>query len=93
MFKKTAVLLVVGLCFSAQLCLAGGSITYKMNSIHPEGGDSFESHDINTYLSSEKFGMGVDTTLYSLDLGMLFWLVMGIGVAALKNLEGVHLSK
>ena len=63
MFKKTAVLLVVGLCFSAQLCLAGGSITYKMNSIHPEGGDSFESHDINTYLSSEKFGMGVDTTL------------------------------
>ncbi|OGX26353.1 MAG: hypothetical protein A3J51_05010 [Omnitrophica WOR_2 bacterium RIFCSPHIGHO2_02_FULL_45_21] len=37
--------------------------------------------------------MGVDTTLYSLDLGMLFWLVMGIGVAALKNLEGVHLSK
>ena len=31
--------------------------------------------------------MGVDTTLYSLDLGMLFWLVLGIGVAALKNLE------
>lgn len=31
--------------------------------------------------------MGVDTTLYSLDLGMLFWLVLGIGVAALKNIE------
>lgn len=29
--------------------------------------------------------MGVDTTLYSLDLGMLFWLVMGIGVAASAN--------
>ena len=31
--------------------------------------------------------MAVDTILYSLDLGMLFWLVLGIGVAALKNLE------
>ncbi|TAN61911.1 hypothetical protein EPN16_02585 [bacterium] len=31
--------------------------------------------------------MGVDTTLYSLDLGMLFWLVLGIGVAAMKNLQ------
>ena len=31
--------------------------------------------------------MGVDTILYSLDLGMLFWLVMGIGVAAMKCLE------
>lgn len=30
--------------------------------------------------------MGVDTILYSLDLGMLFWLVLGIGVAAMKNL-------
>jgi len=31
--------------------------------------------------------MGVDTILYSLDLGMLFWLIMGIGVAAMKCLE------
>ena len=31
--------------------------------------------------------MGVDTTLYALDLGMLFWLVLGIGVAAMKNLK------
>ena len=31
--------------------------------------------------------MGVDTILYSLDLGMLFWLVLGIGVAAMKNLK------
>lgn len=31
--------------------------------------------------------MGVDTTLYALDLGMLFWLVLGIGVAAMKNLQ------
>lgn len=31
--------------------------------------------------------MAVDTILYSLDLGMLFWLVLGIGVAALKNIE------
>lgn len=31
--------------------------------------------------------MGVDTTLYALDLGMLFWLVLGIGAAAMKNLQ------
>ena len=31
--------------------------------------------------------MGVDTILYSLDLGMLFWLVLGIGVATMKNLQ------
>lgn len=31
--------------------------------------------------------MGVDTTLYSLDLGMLFWLVLGIGAAAMKNVK------
>lgn len=31
--------------------------------------------------------MGVDTILYSLDLGMLFWLVLGLGIAALKNLD------
>lgn len=31
--------------------------------------------------------MGVDTILYSLDLGMLFWLVMGMGVAAMRNLK------
>lgn len=31
--------------------------------------------------------MGVDTTLYALDLGMLFWLVLGIGTAAMKNLQ------
>ena len=31
--------------------------------------------------------MGVDTILYSLDLGMLFWLVLGMGVAAMRNLK------
>ena len=31
--------------------------------------------------------MGVDTILYSLDLGMLFWLVLGMGVAAMRNME------
>lgn len=31
--------------------------------------------------------MGVDTTFYSLDLGMLFWLALGIGVSAMKNLQ------
>lgn len=29
--------------------------------------------------------MGVDTILYSLDLGMLFWLVLGMGVAAMSK--------
>lgn len=28
--------------------------------------------------------MGVDTSFYSLDLGMLFWLLLGMGVAAMK---------
>lgn len=28
--------------------------------------------------------MGVDTNFYSLDLGMLFWLLLGMGVAAMK---------
>jgi putative inorganic carbon (HCO3(-)) transporter len=31
--------------------------------------------------------MGVDTILYSLDLGMLFWLVLGLGVAAMRNMD------
>lgn len=31
--------------------------------------------------------MAVDTILYSLDLGMLFWLVLGMGVAAMNNLK------
>ncbi|MDO8748385.1 MAG: O-antigen ligase family protein [Candidatus Omnitrophota bacterium] len=31
--------------------------------------------------------MGVDTTLYTLDLGMLFWLVLGMGTAAMRNME------
>ena len=31
--------------------------------------------------------MGVDTILYSLDLGMLFWLVLGMGVAAMRNMD------
>ena len=31
--------------------------------------------------------MGVDTIFYSLDLGLLFWLVLGIGMAALKSLK------
>ena len=28
--------------------------------------------------------MGLDTNFYSLDLGMLFWLLLGAGVAAMK---------
>ena len=31
--------------------------------------------------------MTVDTIFYSLDLGMLFWLILGLGVAAMKNTE------
>jgi putative inorganic carbon (hco3(-)) transporter len=31
--------------------------------------------------------MAVDTNFYSLDLGMLFWMVFGLGVAAMKRLE------
>ena len=31
--------------------------------------------------------MGVDTTLYTLDLGMLFWLVLGMGTAAMRNMD------
>ncbi len=30
--------------------------------------------------------MGVDTFLYSVDLGLLFWLILGIGVAAAEKL-------
>ncbi len=30
--------------------------------------------------------MGVDTTLYGLDLGLLFWLMLGLGVASIKNI-------
>lgn len=34
--------------------------------------------------------MAVDTNFYSLDLGLLFWLVLGLGIAAMKNIkEGV----
>lgn len=35
--------------------------------------------------------MGVDTILYSLDLGMLFWFVLAIGIAALKILNETNL--
>lgn len=31
--------------------------------------------------------MGVETSFYSLDLGMLFWLILGLGAALLKKLE------
>lgn len=31
--------------------------------------------------------MGVDTVFYSVDLGMLFWLILGLGTAAIRNLE------
>ncbi len=31
--------------------------------------------------------MGVDTTLYTLDLGMLFWLVLGMGTAAISKVR------
>lgn len=31
--------------------------------------------------------MSVDTVFYSVDLGMMFWLILGFGTAALKNLE------
>ena len=31
--------------------------------------------------------MAVETILYSLDLGLLFWLIMSFGVAIMNNLE------
>ncbi len=31
--------------------------------------------------------MGVDTFFYSLDLGTLFWLLLGLGIATMKNIE------
>lgn len=31
--------------------------------------------------------MAVDTSLYSLDLGMLFWMMLGLGVAAMERLR------
>lgn len=31
--------------------------------------------------------MGVDTNFYSLDLGMFFWILLGLGVAAMNNLK------
>jgi putative inorganic carbon (HCO3(-)) transporter len=31
--------------------------------------------------------MGVDTFFYSLDLGMLFWLLLGLGTATTRNIE------
>jgi len=31
--------------------------------------------------------MAVDTVFYSLDLGVLFWLVLGLGIAVMKQLE------
>lgn len=30
--------------------------------------------------------MGVDTTFYGLDLGLLFWLMLGLGAALIKNI-------
>lgn len=33
--------------------------------------------------------MGVDTTLYALDLGMLFWLTLGIGCAAINGIKTI----
>ncbi len=31
--------------------------------------------------------MAVDTTFYSLDLGLLFWILLGLGVAAMNNIR------
>jgi O-antigen ligase len=31
--------------------------------------------------------MGVDTNFYSLDLGILFWLMLGMGDAAVRNIK------
>lgn len=31
--------------------------------------------------------MGVDTTFYALDLGMLFWIILGLGAALMRNIE------
>jgi len=31
--------------------------------------------------------MAVDTTFYSLDLGLLFWILLGLGIAAMKNIK------
>jgi hypothetical protein len=31
--------------------------------------------------------MGVDTTFYALDLGMLFWVILGLGAALMRNIE------
>jgi len=36
--------------------------------------------------------MGVDTFLYSVDLGMLFWLLLGIGVAAMNKASASRLA-
>lgn len=37
--------------------------------------------------------MGVDTAFYSLDLGLLFWLLLGLGIAAIKSLETESVDK
>jgi hypothetical protein len=31
--------------------------------------------------------MGVETIFYSLDLGMLFWILLGLGAAAMNNIK------
>lgn len=31
--------------------------------------------------------MAVDTNFYSLDLGLMFWLLLGLGIAAMNNME------
>lgn len=36
--------------------------------------------------------MGVDTFLYSLDLGTLFWVLLGLGAASMRNIE-LEMSK
>jgi len=44
-----------------------------------------------TAILSYSLQMGVDTFFYSVDLGILFWLILGIGIAAAKNLEAVKI--
>jgi len=31
--------------------------------------------------------MAVDTIFYSLDLGILFWILLGLGTAAMNNIK------
>ena len=44
-----------------------------------------------TAILSYSLQMGVDTFFYSVDLGILFWLILGIGIAAAKNLEAIKI--